>query len=218
MKKILELVAWTVVVTGVMAPMTVAADETGVGPTPGQKKMADQLRSDPTVQGQGLVNEQGMKSQEPLTQAAGIPLRGDVLKIDGEFYTIHDTSGHDVRVHVNKSTKLGDALPVIVGDKIEAHVTSQGHALSMTHAAVNDQGSSATNAHQLASAPGTALRGDVLKIEGEFYTIHDTSGHEVRVHVNKSTKLDDALPLIVGDKVEYQVTPQGHALFMKHAQ
>ena len=31
------------------------------------------------------------------------------------------------------------------------------------------------------------IEGSVLKIEGEFYTVHDTAGHEVRLHVDKST-------------------------------
>jgi ribosomal protein S1 len=58
------------------------------------------------------------------------------------------------------------------------------------------------------------VKGDVLKMEGDFYTVHDTAGHEVRVHVDKTTKLDSAFK--TGDKVEVQVTDKGHALSMKH--
>jgi len=43
------------------------------------------------------------------------------------------------------------------------------------------------------AAPGLqSIEGDLLKIEGEFYTVHDTAGHEVRMHVDKTTKLDGA--------------------------
>ena len=63
--------------------------------------------------------------------------------------------------------------------------------------------------------PGSqTIEGDVLKMEGDFYTVHDTTGHEVRVHVDKTTKLDSAFK--TGDKVEVQVTDKGHALSMKH--
>ena len=67
------------------------------------------------------------------------------------------------------------------------------------------------------AAPGSkTVEGDVLKIEGEFYTVHDTAGHEVRLHVDKTTKLHGAFK--TGDKVEVQVTDKGHALSVKHVQ
>lgn len=67
------------------------------------------------------------------------------------------------------------------------------------------------------SAPGSkAVEGDLLKIEGEFYTVHDTAGHAVRLHVNKSTKLEGGT-FKSGDKVEAHVTDMGHALSIKHA-
>ena len=43
----------------------------------------------------------------------------------------------------------------------------------------------------LSNAAGSKLvEGDILKIEGEFYTVHDKAGHEVRLHVNKTTHLE----------------------------
>jgi ribosomal protein S1 len=56
---------------------------------------------------------------------------GDVLKIEGEFYTVHDTAGHEVRLHVDKTTNLEGAFKA--GDKVEAYVTDKGHARSMYH-------------------------------------------------------------------------------------
>ena len=53
------------------------------------------------------------------------------------------------------------------------------------------------------------ITGDVLKIEGEFYTVHDETGHEVRLHIDKTTKLESAFK--TGDKVEVQVTDKGPA-------
>ena len=57
-------------------------------------------------------------------------VKGDVLMREGEFYIVKDTSGHEVRVHVNKETKVDGTVKV--GDKIEARVTSEGHATSLT--------------------------------------------------------------------------------------
>jgi hypothetical protein len=60
------------------------------------------------------------------------------------------------------------------------------------------------------------INGDLLKIDGEFYTVHDMSGHEVRLHVDKTSKLDGTFK--TGDKVEVQATDKNHALSMKHVE
>ena len=59
-------------------------------------------------------------------------IQGSLLKIEGDFYTMHDSTGHEIRLHVDKSTNLeGGAFKS--GDKVEAHVTAQGHVRSMVH-------------------------------------------------------------------------------------
>ena len=55
---------------------------------------------------------------------------GDVLKIEGEFYVVKDMTGKEVRLHVDKTTRLEGDLKA--GDRIEAQVTEKGHALSIT--------------------------------------------------------------------------------------
>ncbi len=130
---------------------------------------------------------------------------GDLLKIEGEFYTVHDTAGHETRVHVDKTTKLDGTFKT--GDKVEAQVTDKGHAFLLKHMNVASAG---------AAAPGPqSVIGDLLKIEGEFYTVHDTAGHETRVHVDKTTKLDGTFK--TGDRVEAQITDKNHTLSMRHA-
>lgn len=61
------------------------------------------------------------------------------------------------------------------------------------------------------------IQGELLKIEagsdGSFYTVKDAAGREVRLRVNKDTKMDTALR--VGDKVEAQSNPGGHATYIK---
>lgn len=140
-----------------------------------------------------------------LSYAAGSKLvEGDILKVEGEFYTVRDTAGHDVRLHVDKTTHLEGGI-FKVGDKVEAHVTDKGHARSIIHL---------TASGQMATSGSKIVEGDVLKIEGESYTVHDTAGHEVRLHVDKTTRLEGTFK--VGDKVEAYVTDQGHARYLYH--
>ena len=63
------------------------------------------------------------------------------------------------------------------------------------------------------AAAASTVKGEVLKIDGEHYTIKDASGKEVGIHVDKSTKTDGSVK--VGDKVEAQTTAEGHATSLK---
>ena len=50
------------------------------------------------------------------------------MKMDGEYYSIKDTDGKETRIHVDKSTKLDK---VVVGDKVKAYITDQGHTTTL---------------------------------------------------------------------------------------
>lgn len=52
-----------------------------------------------------------------------------------------------------------------------------------------------------------AVKGTLMKIEGEYYWIKDNDGKEVRIHVDKSTKLDK---VVEGDHVKAYITDKGH--------
>jgi hypothetical protein len=52
------------------------------------------------------------------------------------------------------------------------------------------------------------VKGDILNIEGDQVVVKDISGHEVRLHITKETRMDR---LKVGDKVNAMVTADGHA-------
>lgn len=77
----------------------------------------------------GYAAEPAMIDSSGTTAAAELVVKGDVLTIEGEIYTVKDTTGHQVRLHVNNESKLESRFKV--GDKIEAHVTSEGHATSI---------------------------------------------------------------------------------------
>lgn len=72
-----------------------------------------------------------------------------------------------------------------------------------------------TYAADVMAAPDSqTIKGDVQKIDGEFYVVKDSSGKEVRLHVDKTSKLEGTFK--AGDKVEAQATDKGHTLSMKH--
>lgn len=75
----------------------------------------------------------------PLSYAADVTqsptpmmVKGDLLKIDGEFYVVKELAGKEVRLHVDKTTKLEGTFKA--GDKVEAKATEKDHALSIKHA------------------------------------------------------------------------------------
>ena len=57
------------------------------------------------------------------------------------------------------------------------------------------------------------LKGKLLKIDNEFYVVETTPGKESRIHVGKDTKMDGSSR--IGDWIEAQVTPEGHARSIK---
>ena len=66
------------------------------------------------------------------------------------------------------------------------------------------------------AAPSTqTVKGDLLKIDGEFYVVKDTAGKEVRLHVDKTSQLEGTFK--AGDKIEAQATDKGHASSIKQA-
>jgi hypothetical protein len=65
------------------------------------------------------------------------------------------------------------------------------------------------------TAGSQAIKGDLLKIDGEFYVVKDASGKEVRLHVDKTSKVEGNLR--AGDKIEAQASDKGHALSIKPA-
>ena len=71
-------------------------------------------------------------------------------------------------------------------------------------------------AGDMAEPQTQTVKGDLLKIDGEFYVVKDMTGKEIRLHVDKTTKLDGSFK--AGDKIEAQATEKDHALSIKHAQ
>lgn len=55
-------------------------------------------------------------------------VKGTLMKIDGEYYSIKDNDGKEVKIHVDKSTKLDK---VVEGDHVKAYITEKGHTTTL---------------------------------------------------------------------------------------
>ncbi len=62
---------------------------------------------------------------ERLTKAT---IKGTLMNIKGEYYSIKDNDGKEHMIHVDKSTKLDT---VLLGDVVKAYVTDQGHTTTL---------------------------------------------------------------------------------------
>lgn len=60
-----------------------------------------------------------------------------------------------------------------------------------------------------------AVTGTLMKIEGEYFSIKDNDGKLVRLHVDKSTKLDKVME---GDKVKAYTTDKGHVTTLQRVE
>ena len=69
------------------------------------------------------------------------------------------------------------------------------------------------------------VKGDLMKVDGEFLVVKDMAGKEIRLHADKTTVLDGAIE--AGDKIEVQATEPprpyksgfvDHAVSIKHVQ
>jgi uncharacterized protein YdeI (BOF family) len=100
------------------------------GGTSGQNSpaMGSEGHSSPGMESQGQTSP-GMGSGE---QTAGRSIEGEILRVQGENYVVKDSTGAEVNLHVDESTEKSGSLKK--GDRIEAEITSDGHAFSVKKA------------------------------------------------------------------------------------
>ena len=70
----------------------------------------------------------GMKGELDKLKAGHI-IKGEVLRIEGENYVVKRQDGKEVRLHADQTTQKTGTITQ--GDRIEAEVNDQNHALSM---------------------------------------------------------------------------------------
>lgn len=167
-----------------------------------RRQAPDRSSEDPAYKENQPIGGQKEAGPADFPQPAFPWVKGQLMQIEGEFYVLKDAEGKDVRIHVDKGTKMAGSFQV--GDILEAKRTLQGHALEIKKAA----GPLATSPSSASSGAGPgsserimkdeqvslsgakqAVRGEVLKMEGNNYVIKDGHGNEVRLMVNQNTRM-----------------------------
>ncbi len=118
-------------------------------------------------------------------------VRGEVIKIDGDVYTVEDDLGRQLRLQVTSKLERDDSIQV--GDEIMARTTHHGKEFYIKSI---KKISSAVLASRL-------IEGKVVKIEGESYLVEDISGREIRLHVDGRTSKDGNIT--IGDVIQAQI-------------
>jgi hypothetical protein len=96
------------------------------------------------VNGMDLDRASGMMPSGPPylrggQQELGQPVEGEVVRIDGNHYFVEDPYGNEIRLIVNESTlRTG---PITQGERVEARVGNDDHALSIRPVRTSELGS-----------------------------------------------------------------------------
>ena len=65
-----------------------------------------------------------------VSYAGDKKVMGEVTKMEGDFVTVKDEKGKEMKIHTDKTTKMtGD---IKAGSHVEAEVSDKGHATSIT--------------------------------------------------------------------------------------
>ena len=130
----------------------------------------------------------------PVAPATNLPrpqtIEGVVQRLEGSDYVIKDLSGKEVRLNVDRSTRL------------DGNITAGDRVVALTNPTVA-HGAYVTNMYILGS-PGV-IQGEIVRIDGDGYVIRDLTGREIRVETNTAT-VRNGNPT-VGDRIIAYVGP-----------
>jgi hypothetical protein len=112
------------------------ADANAASAADEMKMKADQ--SDRRQGGQKPGGKQLTDKMEADHSQGGKTIKGEVLRVEGDNYFVKGEDGKEVRLHADKTTqKTGN---ISQGDRIEAMMNDQNHALSIRSAQGTDAG------------------------------------------------------------------------------
>ena len=124
---------------------------------------------------------------------------GEVIRNEGDAYIIRESSGRQTRVYLDKNS-LTD--PVVVGDPVVVRYDpTTGYATSIRRTATS------LAPLPLASVPPQPqpIEGVVQRLEGTDYVVKDLSGKEVRLNVDRNTRVDGNIT--AGDRIVAVTNP-----------
>jgi hypothetical protein len=102
----------------------------------------DEMKADQSDRRQGgqEAGEQQMSDDMTGGQSKdGKMIKGEVLRVEGDNYFVKGQDGKEVRMHIDKTTETIGSFKQ--GDRIEAKVNEEHHALSIRSARGTDAGS-----------------------------------------------------------------------------
>ena len=76
-----------------------------------------------------LMNLSHAAAQAPNDLTHNRTIKGDVMRVEYAYYVVKEKDGREVRLHADKTTQMMGQLKQ--GDRVEAEVTDQNHALRM---------------------------------------------------------------------------------------
>ena len=94
---------------------------------------ADKLKAAQSDRRQGgqEAGEQQMNDVQGGQSTGGKTIKGEVLRVEGNDYFVKDQDGKEVRLQTDETTQKASNINIEPGDRIEAKVTDQHHALSI---------------------------------------------------------------------------------------
>jgi hypothetical protein len=133
---------------------------------------------------------------ESLAKKDAEVLRGKLIKVEDQIYTLETSPGRQVSIRSGQSTKFESDYKGMTGDWIEALVTPDMHLQSLKK-----------------STPAYTVEGSVLKVEKDFLVVKDSLGKEIRLRMGKDAKIQGSHK--VGDSIKAEITPEGQVLSIK---
>jgi hypothetical protein len=109
---------------------------------------ADEMKADQSDRRQG-GQEAGEKQTGDEMKGGqskdGKMIKGEVLRVEGDNYFVKGHDGKEVRMHIDKTTETIGSFKQ--GDRIEAKVNNENHALSIRSARGTDAGNGKETGH-----------------------------------------------------------------------
>jgi hypothetical protein len=131
----------------------------------------------------------------PTTPGATLPrpqsIEGEILRAEGNYYVVKDISGKEVRLYIDKNTKIDGNLTA--GDKIIAST-----------AAVPVEAPPYAKSIVALGSP-RMVDGKIVAIEKDYYVVEDNQGRSRRVYVDSATAREGKLR--AGDRVVVFTAP-----------
>jgi uncharacterized protein YdeI (BOF family) len=91
-----------------------------------------------------------------------------------------------------------------------------GSSMGQTSPGMGSEGQTSPGMGSGTQTPGRSIEGEILRVQGDIYVVKDSTGAEVSLHVDDSTQKSGRLE--EGDRIEAEVTADGHALSVKKAE